>query len=138
VSADKLPAGRELDALVSEKVMGRQWFTFIHQSYLLEPQVAEHICFHGSSWTKGKTADWDSESQILTNLRFQRVPDYSTDIAAAWEVVEKLGLLKTSRLTQDNPDEWVVETKEHDPLDIASGETAPLAICRAALKAVGL
>lgn len=72
---------------------------------------------------------------------FAPVPHYSTDIAAAWEVVE--------RLRADHGDYsvivcWAHETQQWVCSDFDSmtwegaGETAPLAICRAALKAVGV
>ncbi len=64
---------------------------------------------------------------------------YSTDISAAWEVVEKL---------KDNPDfaditityPWCVALNYNFETGWIKGEadTAPLAICRAALKALGV
>lgn len=63
------------------------------------------------------------------------IPYYSTDIAAAWWVVEKLHL-------EVGPWQvlgWRASTYHdwNDPQVVfAIGETAPLAICRAALKAV--
>lgn len=61
------------------------------------------------------------------------VPEYSTDIAAAWQVVEKLteGEFHLSRCYGGG---WECELGA--PY-ISFGETAPLAICLAALEAVG-
>lgn len=78
------------------------------------------------------------------------VDNYSTDIAAAWQVAEKVNLFKNSRVLRENGVgvqngttwtrtgwEWVVEGV-FEPLDhneiIARGETVPLVICRAAIK----
>lgn len=60
-----------------------------------------------------------------------RLPNYSTDIASAWAVVEKLAkplkVVWTGRV-------WVCEVFEEPYSEEA--DTAPLAICRAALEAV--
>ena len=71
------------------------------------------------------------------------IPCYSTDIAAAWLVVEKLKALNQrlglSQGIVDQDEEWVftftdwTTTKRSEPV---YAETAPLAICRAALKTV--
>ena len=58
----------------------------------------------------------------------------STDIAAAWEVVEKF---KEFQLWLEG-DIFMAELKYADNMEYAvSADTAPLAICLAALKAVG-
>ena len=63
------------------------------------------------------------------------VPHYSTDIAAAWLVVEKM--LETSRIDITHEGMlWVCEVIDTEKLAIASANTAPMAICKAALKAV--
>ncbi len=144
---DRMGNGREMDALVAEKVMGRRWFTFIRNSYLLDPDAASSICFRGSSWTEGKQAQWDSECLILTDLKFQRVPDYSTDIAAAWDVVEKMKNSGSRGFVLEwLRGHWIAGCRncgdggepELYSHQAGEGATAPLAICRAALKAVGV
>ena len=97
----ELKAGRELDALVAEKVMGD-----------LPP-------------------------------RGYSIPDYSIFISAAWAVVEKLYLtseffLETSYYGMDKNKRWWAQFSTHgiDDEFHAEAPTAPLAICRAALKAV--
>jgi hypothetical protein len=72
-------------------------------------------------------------------------PDYSENIAAAWPVVEKLieilpqGDIHIEHL---NHEEWGVSTcydKDEGGWDgFVTADTAPLAICLAALKAVGV
>lgn len=73
--------GRYLDALVAEKVMGLK---------LKNPQPE-------SKWWKGRFyLEMDSKGADVKvdSLGYwhELVPEYSTDIAAAWKVVEKLGL----------------------------------------------
>ena len=117
-----LPASRELDALVAEKVMG--WHA-----------LRDGHCAECEAMIKEGTLMM-SDPQGLVGV----VPDYSTSIAAAWEVVEKL--------CPPNPAECVYEFSLERCLDgchVAkfgpheSGHidgSAPLAICRAALKTV--
>lgn len=76
------------------------------------------------------------------------VPAYSSDIAAAWQVVEKVGPhLKNGTLSIDFQVEWDLDMWRagwtwygYDGPEWvydARSESAPLAICLAALKAVG-
>ena len=113
---DQLEAGWELDALVAEKVMGCQ---SVHE---VEPGL------------------WRDE--------IGRIPRFSTDIAAAWQVVEKL---RQSRICLDVTTRLESYYVSANLVDDAAGEfrsgyfskriadgiadTAPLAICRAALAA---
>ena len=116
----RLPAGQELDALVAEKVVG------------LIP---------------GK--DWHSP---CFDVMFcdRPCPPYSTSIAAAWAVVDKVwktlplcthGTYRFMLNRREPYGEYVCEfapDADGDWTTHATGQadTAPLAICRAALKAV--
>ena len=112
----KLEAGRELDALVAEKVMGWR---------LLDPPQADQPSY----W-----ATW----VMLPHREAAKDWSPSTNIAAAWEVVERL---------RANGYSWMQFTLIADQWDLEMGQgghdigcdtlapTAPLAICRAALKA---
>lgn len=105
--------GRELDALVAEKVMGYK---------RLEP-----------------TLDWP-ERWLCDDRKLGGIPAYSTDIAAAWEVVEKLSAKHpyiTIIRVGTAPTEWVIAEGpgDSDP-DLARAPTVPYAICLAALKSV--
>lgn len=98
-----MEAGRELDALIAEKVMG---FT-----------VKGGLPI--SAWP----------------------PHYSADIAAAWEVVKKMGRHEISiHMRSDSNTDRV--TKRYYIMDytcralLAEANTAPHAICLAALKAI--
>jgi hypothetical protein len=114
-----MEAGRELDALVAEKVMGVNTDRFIWKRY--------------------------GKPDSIQNEDYGGPRHYSTDIDAAWQVVEKL---------EQHPDEilfscsrkggkelvWEMRFRkcrgnQHDY--IASAPTAPLAICRAALLTLG-
>lgn len=116
MNIDEMPAGRELDALVAEKVM--------------EENFPKKMAFPTG---KGK------ELLVLELGRAISLPHYSTNIAAAWQVVEKLGpplvfnLLRRSEKYEARFVEIVDDGSQHF---IASDKNAPLAICRAALEVV--
>lgn len=107
-----LPAGRELDALVAEKVMG----------WTMLASCPMHIS--GCS-----TAGIAPGQQYSSH-----VPDYSTSIEAAWQVVGKITALDSTHI--------FVLRRFYDGWHCAFGaisyeaDTAPLAMCRAALQAV--
>lgn len=131
-------AGRELDALIAEKVMGwgRQFGSF------------------------AGTAEWHEDAVQLVSpeyaypLRpttmpityYDGFPHYSTDIAAAWQVVVKMGERGYHARVQSPfipGDEFHAGFTPHGssgwngrPDFAASADSAPLAICRAALLAV--
>jgi hypothetical protein len=97
-----MPAGRELDALIAERVMG------------LKVDRRNDGTPHYLTWTP-----------------------YSTDMSAAWEIVrameEKREWFKLGNVIP-NSDAIVYEASFGDAY--ACEDTAPLAICRAALLAV--
>lgn len=108
-----VPVGRELDALVHKNVFLREVYW---QNIIPYP---------------------------VDNLTAIPVPLYSTDLSAAWEVVEKLHELGyTTHLQSDYPDDGAIKhglllfhnSKGRIKGDYA--ETAPLAICRAALLSI--
>jgi hypothetical protein len=107
----RLTAGRELDALVAEKVMG--W----------SPQsVAHHRAWYPSH---------DSDAGL---------PGYSEDIAAAWEVVELVSRMNDQNganlgfeLQRHADGEWYCLFGSA----CTRASTAALTICLAALEAVG-
>lgn len=127
MNIDELEAGPELDALVAEKVMGWKWNIRNGVCY------AEHDTFNAPDC-------WPAFSP-------------STDIAAAWEVMEKLvsmdfdvDVAMSSKVANDYSKRCYCHFqagddnapwKENFKLAQAWALTAPLAICRAALKAVG-
>ena len=101
---------RELDALVAEKVMGWE----------VEP-VQDG--YDAGYWriVKGESA-----------YERENIPSYSTSIADAWMVVEKFPSIE-------------IHTHEHGGVSVrvdaycyGNAPTAPEAICKAALRAVGV
>lgn len=103
-----IPAGREMDALVAEKVMRRT------------------------------ATPWDYGDR-------RKHPYFSTDISAAWQVVEKMmretvgclyfDLYGDTMISSRHPTEFTCRIRmngEH----VGRAKTAPLAICRASLLCV--
>lgn len=112
----QLPAGRELDALIAEKVMGG---------------VSRHPEWY---WLRSGTAP---EVPDLPTPKGRPAifcgPGFSTDIAAAWNVVERLKARYRFELVHRGGDRpWVAVFGTWR----ATADTAPLAICRAALATV--
>lgn len=111
-----MEAGRELDALVAEKVMGLSFYQDEDDPTLLVV-----------------------ENKIGNEIRVGELPNFSTDIAAAWDVVETL---KTKNLTVclyvypgDN-ECTVIKDDTIDGVNRYRGSSMPYLICMAALKAV--
>ena len=113
-----MKAGRELDALVAIAVFG-----------------AKHSGTSTAEWmhfpTTGPYADCDCEG----HMEAQVCPRYSTNIADAWEVVEKADLWSLYGSIGDGPYRACIQFEDREGLMTA--DTAPLAICLAALKAKG-
>lgn len=90
-----------------------------------------------------------SESWELMGTVVYFTPDYSTSIAAAWKVVEKMGLETITRwngswLCTNVGSDFFHQGEHADRYEFLNegsyaelADTAPLAISRAALKAVG-
>lgn len=122
--------GRELDALVAEKVMGWK-FT---GGFSTDPELGSDR--------------WATDSNGHERF-YQDVPYYSTDIAAAWEVVEILSDRFDFRVhtRAGYTGKWVAfgynpqKSKEMQEGDFQYGvfkSSLPHAICLAALKTVGV
>lgn len=114
---EKMEAGPEMDALVAERVFG--WAGW---------KRAEGDCLHGIP------PDATGRDRHGTC-----VPNYSTHIAAAWIVVDKLARLSFG-IDREQCFGVRYDVRCYDDPDMrdkvrATAETAPLAICRAALLA---
>lgn len=122
---DTMPGGREMDALVAEKIMG--WSGI--------------VCYAAEDDYSGIPPGC-----VVSQGIFWRPPVlyYSTDIAAAWEVVEKLhslGYWVRIRSAMDAKLQtrgWAVCIGKFWNREGFGdwAEIAPTAVCRAALKAV--
>lgn len=99
MNVDKIQAGREMDALIAEKITGFKPVT-------MTAGIPPHFIY----------------------------PQYSTDIAAAWQVIERLKKLKPIISYDPYSEKWYVRFNGGES---CSADTVMLAICRAALKAVG-
>lgn len=115
-----MDAGRELDALVAEKVMGLEVKPY---EKLKGSDIPEYF---GTLWVPSADQNRGTPYQQWLPL-----PHYSTSIAAAWEVVEKL----------KDDDFHLEEHGTHWKAGFGprwrGAETAPHAICLAALEAIG-
>lgn len=106
----ELGAGRELDALVAKFVMGWHASGSVTTYQAGKPEVV-------ATWRE--TGD--------------EAPAFSTDIAAACTVFERCTFFTLDR----NADGWMAQFSLGMRPSRGFGETAPLAICTAALSAVG-
>lgn len=129
-----MEAGPELDALVAEKVMGQ------HVEWRKGVPMWVGKDLPGMPWVLGD------------GLYGHTVEDYSRDLLRAWEVLEKFnrqGLVVSvgsKRFIDSRELVWyalIGMAKPINEFDMnasiygeAEGPTAPVAICRAALKAV--
>lgn len=122
-----LNPSRELDVLIAEKILGWTEIQFIPSGHTAEivPQGIKP----------------NERPSPYTEYRPKHVvPNFSTDIKDAWEVIEKLGTIDSifgdvtiERDQTLNGATWKVVI---DGAEIFS-ETAPHAICLAALEAIG-
>lgn len=114
-----MPAGRELDTLVAENVMGETKPIYAHEpGHLLAIKHGSWYCL--PEFDKGDECEWRAQS-------------FSSDISAAWEVVEKLKEFKPIINYDPFHKKWFVRFNGGE---FHSAEVAPLAICRASLLAV--
>jgi len=121
----KLEAGRELDALVAEKVMGlvpcNNWLPFNAFSY-----IKSQTCRHENCYPRGHpclySADWGAAGQVAEKMAHE---------PHAW-IIESINIIGGS--PQWSATYWGGGVEDDN--DMVIGSTAPLAICRAALLAM--
>ena len=153
---------RERDALVGEKVMGLSvvgecWATTDWEGgYLLELEPLYEFDHQVFVYVRScqcevirNSPTYDTKYDIIICGHFANcleiVPSYSTDIAAAWKIVEKITKGNNWELTiETDSGEWEVRCNAHfsrkdynERQYNSRAMTAPHAICLAALKAVG-
>ena len=117
-----LEAGRETDALVAER-LGWKNVRF----------DGEEVKIDAHSFTRYPMG-WYGENPDRPLWRTE-IPHYSTDIAAAWQVIERMAADGWICDVFNRGDDWVCEMSRHDVM-VTDEAGAPLAICRAALLAV--
>lgn len=130
-------AGRELDARVAVEVIGwgrqsESWYDEegVEGTRFISPSGEETTCF---GWGADCTYD-DLDDTYL--------PRYSEDIAAAWQVVEKFKErgwdIGWHTHAKHGTGWFVTDGREYDFYTLSGDacESAPLAICRAAIAAL--
>lgn len=134
-----MKAGRELDRLVAEKVMKQPKPPYVHTCHIQPIRDGIWVCH--PYYERGDECAWEP------------IP-FSTDIAAAWQVVERLCnwdvddnmlILKGQGpdIEREPPNGkaqswWDAEINGTWGKALAEAPTAPHAICLAALKAIGV
>lgn len=135
---ENMPAGEELDKLICEKLDGWRW---VKNSKNANGWACNGLCGENCS-KEEEFKKWNQDNKKFNGWVSPSTPHFSTDIAAAWEVVEKvreLGFDAIVVMHQDRiPYCQFVKPIDEDNIEeyLGTAETAPLAICRAALKAV--
>ena len=153
-----MDAGRELDAEIHERVMGqkvvaRDWpcgrdpeCGYYSASMFLPPvggwysepgpvSVAE-----GGRWPPARMRKPLVPGQKAADV--EAVPFYSTELEAAWDVVEKIRTVWQERVrisvttTLEGYDCDIIALTGHGRIGWADAPTAPHAICLAAIKSV--
>jgi hypothetical protein len=122
---------RELDARVAEKVIG------------ITPLLVEDE-LHVFTVNRRFLQPGDYYYLDTDNSRIE-VPHYSTDIAAAWQVIEKMYEYGCHIVSIAAVREWRAKYEcvigaignVHTEINV-DADTAPMAICLAALKVIGL
>lgn len=121
IDYDEMVAGRELDALVAERVMGRS----VYGGPV--PQDDVQLIDEGS---------WCFVEGYGMQPTTETCPRYSSNIADAWQVVGRFDSYHLDWNELDKLHECRLLHYKLDAFGYARTETAPLAICRAALMAV--
>ena len=121
---------REIDKLIAEHVFGYEPMTDKHWQRACgfnkdNADVKYHHMVAVGCKTRNGISVFDGNRG---RLYFAPPLNYSTDIAAAWEVVEKFEFLSIAR---NHVGSYTVLYKE----ELTAKDTAPMAICLAALKA---
>ncbi|HYE72631.1 MAG TPA: hypothetical protein VEF04_04835 [Blastocatellia bacterium] len=119
---------KDIDALIAEKVFGRVW-----------DEKRCRIC----GWPLDDGTGIDLRC-LPSNCSMRPAPlrradqyePYSTDIAAAWLVVEKFDDFNLDLIHHGNG--WTFKIYKDATLYESDAENAPMAICLAALKSVGV
>ena len=123
-----MPAGREMDRLIAEKVMGLS-------VYDGERKIVRYEGFHGQH---KRTYTIPEIYVRVSGVANYSCDSYSTDIKYAWKVVEKVGSIDELHdvdIRTSIRGWYCIVFNSFDSFE-ANAETAPLAICRAALLAM--
>lgn len=143
-----MKAGRSLDALVAEKVMG--WPCWLERrgeyAYVLFSRDGK------PPWSSSRKEAWPeiksrcepwSHDKIDMHKHIVVLDDFrpSTDMSAAWKVVEKMraaNALYSISPSGDSEEPWRVVVWVNGNKSYVYAETFPVCACRAALAAISI
>jgi len=142
--------GRELDALVSEKLMDKPviWREVLEAWTQGEGTFSDML--HGRGTPRfarvpceddiaGAVAFMDYDSRDF-GCKLPLVPHYSDEIGAAWSVVTTMNRRAYDFVLRRGEQSSASFIHRHDPMEAVTvnADSSPLAICLAALKAIGV
>lgn len=137
-------AGRKLDALVAEKVMGWVWRVDCETGFRwLESREVLSVKFLQTHWALGDekiVPGWLESDYHDWRTNPHTLPPYSTDVTAAWNVLEKINnaygitfVVTSSEMTGIEAMKQLPATFGYAIKIAIDAPTFPLAVCRAAL-----
>lgn len=132
--------GRELDAEVAVKVMG--WSMYHYDKDYADNcywMLMDGDC-NPVAEIKRTPAGFDTGERKTEAEAWADCPAFSTDIAAAWQVMERMVSRGWWPLVQldDHAEKWICQFQDQYGEGFSDeAKTAPEAICRAALAAIG-
>lgn len=143
---DAMPAGPEMDVLIAEQVIGEHVHRFDQEIQISRVcptclrSVTTLLCKCGVQYVAAETCrKCNPDNPYIPPLGLRsHVALYSTDIGAAWEIVEKMYMTIYTPGSSYASGEYgwgnsyAAETRNGERSEASA---APLAICRAALKA---
>lgn len=116
-----LSPGRELDAAIAAKVMGWHDVKFQPIANAFGEKVLDEYAGH-------------PPNDLLKNAI---IPKYSSNIQFAWDVLEKLKSISVfAAVISAKGQPWVCKVNKDTAFVEERADAAPLAICKAALKAM--
>jgi hypothetical protein len=135
----QMPAGAQIDWLIATEIFNAR------KPSPEQIEMIKVIAFQFGNWSG--EGDRFAETVLIAPLphknhytgadfHFIQPYRYSTDIAAAWQIVEKMradGYNGGLRWTSDGYEVIAAKPLDHESFTQAVADTAPLAICRAAL-----
>ena len=108
----------------------------LRASRALDARIHVHVIGREVRWLGDRPVDAEHARQVGSEAMARPVPPYSTDISAAFPLLERFERFsRVERLTDHPPHHWAAMVKRGEQLYFGEGETPALAICRAALKA---
>lgn len=134
-TSENVQAGPELDAEIARRVFGHESATVVNANLPSKYRYMKTDCF---TPRKCKELGYCPEGGCMD------MPHYSTDIAEAWLVVEKMRERGWRFVVRDGAERgvpyvvtlWGPHDGSPTIVHVDEGDTAPLAICRAALAAL--